>query len=158
LRSIPEQLHRWPAHWLAASGIDLRDREPLGATHTIADLVSAAGMGGPVTGRFHGEVTRLAGSGAGALVVVDDGMSTVDVWCPAGTSPWGPVHRTRFEFEVTIDGPVGASPNLDSPHEQVTRHALAGDLGSAQRAAFALFQELERHSAAAVATDIRPLD
>ena len=42
LRAIPADLGSWPAHWLAASGIDLRDRVPLGATHTIAELVAAA--------------------------------------------------------------------------------------------------------------------
>jgi hypothetical protein len=68
------------------------------------------------------------------------------------------VHRTRFEFEVTIDGPVGAPPDLDSPHEQATRHALAGDLESAQAAVLDLLGELDRHRAAAVASDIRPLD
>jgi hypothetical protein len=157
LREIPDQLQLWPAHWLAASGIDLRDREPLGATHTIAELVAAAAEG-RVTGRIHGVVTRLVGSGDGARVVVDDGSSPLDVWCPAGTSAWGPVHRTRFEFEVTIDGPVGAPPDLDSPHEQATRHALAGDLESAQAAVLDLLGELDRHRAAAVASDIRPLD
>ena len=101
---------------------------------------------------------RLAGSGAGALVVVDDGTGTLDVWCPAGTSPWGPVHRTRFELEVTVDGPVGALPDLDAPHAEITRHALAGDLESAQRATLAFHEELDRHRPAAVASDIRPLD
>src|SRR5256885_9733171 len=32
-------LRRWPAHWLASAGVDLASREPLGPTHTIADLV-----------------------------------------------------------------------------------------------------------------------
>jgi hypothetical protein len=157
LRAIPRELESWPTHWLAASGIDVRTREPLGATHTIAELVAAADDG-QVTGRIHGEVIRLVGSGAGALVVVDDGTMALDVWCPAGTSPWGLVHRTRFEFEVAIDGPVEALPDLDSPHEEITRHALGGDLESAQAAALALFDELNQHRAAAVATDIRPLD
>lgn len=157
LRAIPDELHLWPAHWLAASGIDLRDREPLGATHTIAQLRAGAGMR-PVAGRIHAEVKRLVGSGAGALVVVDDGTGALDIWCPEGTSPWGPVHRTRFEFALTIDGPVGALPDLDAPHAAVTHHALAGDLGSAQGAALAFFDQLNQHRASAVATDIRPLD
>jgi hypothetical protein len=157
LRSIPAELHLWPAHWLAASGIDLRSREPLGSTHTIAELVAAAGHG-PVTGRLHAEVVRVAGSAAGALVVVDDGSGALDVWCPAGTSPWGPVHRLRFELEVTIERPAGALPDLDSPHAEITRHALAGDLASAQEAAIAFSEQLQTHRAAAVATDVRPLD
>jgi hypothetical protein len=157
LREIPTALESWPAHWLAASGIDLRERRPLGATHTIAELVTAANDG-PATGRIHAEVVRLVGSGAGTLVVVDDGSGTLDVWCPAGTSPWGPVHRSRFELEVTVEGPVGAMPDLDSPNAEITRHALAGDLGSAQEAAIAFSEQLQTHRAAAVATDIRPLD
>jgi hypothetical protein len=157
LRAIADELHLWPAHWLAASGIDLRSREPLGATHTIAELVAAAETA-PVTGRLHAEVVRLVGSAAGALVVVDDGSGTLDVWCPAGTSPWGPVHRVQFELEVTLERPAGAVPDLDSPHEQIVQNALAGDLGSAQEAAIAFSEQLQAHRAAAVATDIRPLD
>jgi len=157
LRAIPGAPESWPSHWLAASGIDLRSREPLGATSTIAELVDAAGAG-PVTGRIQAEVVRLVGSGTGTLVVVDDGSGTLDVWCPAGTSPWGPVHRLRFELEVTVEGPVGAMPDLDSPHADITRHALAGDLASAQEAAIAFSERLQAHRAAAVATDIRPLD
>jgi hypothetical protein len=157
MRRIPSQLHLWPSHWLEASGIDLRSRTPLGATHTIATLMAAA-ADGRVTGRIHGEVTRLVGVGDGARLLVEDGTAALDVWCPAGTSPWGPVHRTRFEFEVAVDGPVRAPPDLDSPHEAATRHALAGDLASAQDAVLDLLGELDRHRPAAVATDVRPLD
>jgi hypothetical protein len=157
LRAIPGALESWPAHWLAASGIDLHAREPLGATHTIAELLAAADTSS-VVGRIHGEVIRLAGAGAGALVVLDDGTATLDVWCPAGTSPWGPVHRAQFELEVAIDRPVGAMPDLDVPHAEITRHALAGDLESAQHAVLGVHEQLERHRAAAVATAIRPLD
>jgi hypothetical protein len=157
LRAIPSELQLWPPHWLAACGVDLRDREPLGATHSIAALVSAAGTA-PVKGRIHAEVIRLVGSGAGALVLVDDRSGQLDIWCPAGTSPWGPVHRQRFEFELAIEDPVGAPPDLDSPQEEIARNALAGDLESAQHAALAFHEELERHRPAAVASDVRPLD
>jgi len=103
LHSIPPELESWPAHWLAASGIDLRDRVPLGTTHSIAELV-AAGKLGTSRGRIHALVTSLGGSSEGSLVGVDDGTASLDVWCPSGTSPWGPVHRQRFEFDVTIEG------------------------------------------------------
>ncbi len=157
LRAIPPDVQSWPAHWLAASGIDLREREPLGATHSIAELVDAAGRG-PSRGRIHAIVTSAVGSGEGTLVGVDDGTAALDVWCPSGTSPWGPVHRQRFEFEVTIEGPVGARPDLDTPYDEITRQGLAGDLGSAQNAALELVDRLQRYRAPAVATDIRPLD
>jgi hypothetical protein len=157
LHAIPAELESWPAHWLTASGIDLRSREPVGATHSIAELLVAAERG-PTRGRVHASVTSLVGSTEGARVVVEDGTASLDVWCPSGTSPWGPVHTRRFEFDVTIDVPVGARPDLDTPHAEATRHALAGDLGSAQDAVIELVGRLERHRAAAVATDIRPLD
>jgi hypothetical protein len=156
-RAIPMALESWPAHWLAACGIDLRDREPRGATHTIAELVAAA-RDGRVTGRIHGEVVRLVGIGNDARIVVDDGISALDVWCPAGASVWGPVHRRRFELEVTLDGPVPPPPDLDSRHVEITQHALEGDLGAAQDATLAFLQELDDPRAPAVATDLRPLD
>ena len=157
LRAIPHELEAWPTHWLVASGIDLRDREPLGATHTIAELIAAAG-GGVVTGRIHGEVIRLVGTAQETLVVVDDGTAVIDVSCPAGTSSWGPVHRRRFEFEVTIAGPVEAPPDLDALHAAISQQALAGNLEAAQAAAERLARELQEHRPAAVATDVRPLD
>jgi hypothetical protein len=157
LRAIPIELELWPAHWLAASCVDLGSREPLGATHTIAELVAAADAG-LATGRVHGEVTRLVGSGAGALVIVDDGTSPLAVWCPAGTSLWGPAHLRRFEFALTVEGPVSTPPDLDSGAADVTRFALAGDMPAAQHAALTFFDEIDRHRAAAVATDVRPLD
>ena len=157
LRAIPRELESWPPHWLFASGIDLKDREPLGATHTIVELVAAASEG-RVVGRIHGEVIRLIGTEFETLVVVDDGTRTIDVSCPAGTSPWGPVHRRRFEFEVTIDGPVGAPPDVDTLHAAISQKALTGNLAAAQAAAERLARVLQVHEPAAVASDIRPLD
>lgn len=156
-REIPQDLASWPVHWLEASGIDLRDRAPLGATHTIAELVVAASHG-PVTARIRGTVIRLIGIGRDVLVVIDDGTRPLEIWCPAGTSPWGPVHRQRFEFEVTIEGSVPPPLDLDRGHEEIVRHASAGELGAAQAEAEAFFGRLEEHRPAAIATDIRPLD
>jgi hypothetical protein len=156
-RAIPRELEAWPTHWLATSGIDLRDREPLGATHTIAELVAAAGAG-VVTGRIHGEVIRLVGTAQETLVVVDDGTAVIDVSCPAGTSTWGPIHRRRFEFAVTIAGPVEAPLDLDTFHAAISQQALTGNLEAAQAAAESMARELEAHRPAAVASDIRPLD
>ena len=158
LRAIPHELEAWPTHWLVTSGIDLRDREPLGATHTIAGLVAAA-ADGRVTGRIHGEVIRLIGTGrrdAGRGRRRDERPSTSRV--PAGTSPWGPVHGRRFEFEVTIEGPVDAPPDLDTLHAEISREALTGNLAAAQAAAERLARAVQEHRPAAVASDIRPLD
>ena len=107
LRAIPAELESWPAHWLAASGVDLRDRVPLGATHSVAELVAATEHG-VSRGRIHALVTSLVGSSEGTFVDVDDGTASLAVWCPSGTSPWGPVHRQRFEFELAIEGPAPA--------------------------------------------------
>jgi hypothetical protein len=73
-------------------------------THTIADLVAAAAEG-HVEGRIAGTVVRLAHLGDGTLVVVDDGTAALEVWCPAGLSPWGPIHRRRFELAVRLEQP-----------------------------------------------------
>jgi hypothetical protein len=94
----------WPEHWLRSAGIELRDREPLGVTHTIADLVAAAAEG-PVEGRIAGRVVRLAHLGDGALAVVDDGTASLEVWCPTGLSPWGPIHRRCLELAVRLEQP-----------------------------------------------------
>ena len=48
---------------------------------------------------------RLAHLGDGVLVLVDDGTTTLDVWCPAGLSPWGPVQGSRFELAVRLEEP-----------------------------------------------------
>lgn len=156
-RELTNDLMHWPAHWLDAAGIDLRTREPLGATHTIAELMGAD-QGTPVHARIAGQVVRLVASGAGALVLVDDGTGQIDVWCPAGTSPWGPVHRRRFEFAVTAEGAPARPADLDAWSADVQRHALAGELEAAQAAATDFYRHLEHHTPRAVASDIRPLN
>jgi hypothetical protein len=155
--AIPAEVESWPAHWLAASGIDLRDREPLGATHTIAELVEAAGEG-TASGRIAGTIVRAAGIGTDHLILVDDGTRQLDVWCPSGTSPWTPVHGRRFEFEITIDGPVPPPLDFDTGHAELQGNALAGRVEETFAAAEAFLSRLQRHRAPAVASDMRPLD
>lgn len=154
---ISGRLEDWPEHWLEASRIDLRNRAPLGATHTIDELVAAAAAG-PVTGRIAGTVTRLVGIGRDMVVLVDDGTRPVDVWCPAGTSPWGPVHKRRFEFEVTLEGPVPELPDLEGGLRRISMHTRAWKPAEEDPAGEAFSGDLERHRPSAVATDIRPLD
>lgn len=154
---ISGRLEEWPEHWLEASRIDLASRVPLGTTHTIDELVTAA-TAGPVTGRIAGTVTRLVGIGRDAVVLVDDGTRPVDVWCPAGTSPWGPVHRRRFEFEVTLAGPVAAPVELEGSIRRISMHTRAWKTPEEDAASEAFAGELEQHRPSAVATDIRPLD
>lgn len=154
---ISGRLEDWPEHWLEASRIDLESRVPLGTTHTIDELVTAAAAG-PVTGRIAGTVTRLVGIGRDAVVLVDDGTRPVDVWCPAGTSPWGPVHRGRFEFEVTLEGPVPAPLELEGGIRRISMHTRAWKPVEDDPLGEAFSGDLERHRPSAVATDIRPLD
>ena len=154
---VSSDLGTWPAHWLEASRVDLTDRVPLGATHTIGELVAAAAAG-PVTGRIAGTVTRLVGIGRDAVVLVDDGTRPVDVWCPAGTSPWGPVHKRRFEFEVTLEGPVPEPLDLEGGLRRLSMHTRAWKHAEDDPAVDAFSGDLEGHRPSAVATDIRPLD
>jgi hypothetical protein len=155
-REISGDVELWPAHWLAASGIDLRDREPRGATHTIAELVEAA-EAGLVRGRITGRIIRSAGIGGDAIVLVDDGTGTLDVWCPEGLSPWS-AQSDRYEFEITIEGPVQAPLDFDTGHAELQSHALAGRIEEAQAAAEAFLGRISRHRPQAVASAMRPLD
>ena len=100
-REVPADYAGWPAHWLAAAGIDLASRIPRGATHTIAQAVEAAKQR-ELVARVVGKVVWLGGSSDGVLAVVDDGTTQLEVWCPAGASPWGPRMSDRFEFEVAM--------------------------------------------------------
>jgi hypothetical protein len=156
-REIGREPRDWPVHWLASAGIDLNDRKPLGVTHTIAELVDEAERG-PVHARIAGEVVRLVGLGDGTLVIVTDGTRSLDVWCPAGISLWGPAMGRQFEFDVTVTEPIARPPDVDSGHRELQEHALAGRIEEASIAANAMFGRLAQHRPAAVASGIRPLD
>jgi hypothetical protein len=111
-----------------------------------------------VRARIAGTVIRLVGIGNDVLVLVDDGTGQLDIWCPAGTSPWGPASGRRFEFELEVERPVPPPPDFDDGHAELQQYAVAGRLDDAQSAAGEFFGRLERHRPAAVATAIRPLD
>jgi hypothetical protein len=102
-REFASRPAEWPAHWLEAAGLDLREREPLGATHTIAELVEASRRGA-LEARIRGEVVRLAGSPSGRTVLVSDGGRSLAVFCPAAVTTWGPVLGGSYEFELTLHG------------------------------------------------------
>ena len=96
--------------------------------------------------------------GQDAVVLVDDGTRPVDVWCPAGTSPWGPVHKRRFEFEVTLEGPVADPRDLEGGLRRISMHTRAWKSAEDDPGTEAFSGDLERHRPSAIATDIRPLD
>jgi hypothetical protein len=137
-REVPADSVGWPAHWLAAAGIDLASRIPRGATHTIAQAVEAAKRRETVA-RVVGNVVWVGGSSDGVLVVVDDGTSQLDVWCPAGTSRWGPSMSHCFEFEVAMREAV-------PPAELGTRPLRE------------FLEDVGRSGPAALALDVRPVD
>jgi hypothetical protein len=139
----------WPAHWQRASGIDPRDAEPRGATHTIADVL-ASDPASELCATAAGQVVDLGGSSTSVRVRVSDGTGAIDISCRAVTTPFGLVCGERFEFDVIV--PAGerhepadvdaARQSTDDPSEQVTRVLLArygGPIG-------------------ALATAVRPLD
>jgi hypothetical protein len=106
-REISADPARWPEHWLEAAGLDLRERSPLGATHTIADLI-AESQQRPLAARIRGEVVRLGGSSEGVLALVSDGDDAVLIFCPASATTWGPKHHGRYEFELTVRGAIAS--------------------------------------------------
>jgi hypothetical protein len=139
VRQVSHDPAGWPAHWLAAAGIDPASRVPLGATHTIAELVQEA-ADGDAAGRVVGEVLWAGGSSEGVIVVIDDGATQLDVWCPSGASPWGPRVGERFEFELAV--PKGAP----SPASFSAQPLLE------------FIELVSKHGVSAVALDIRPVD
>ena len=138
-RQIPRDAPGWPAHWLAAAGIDPESRVPRGATHTLAELVHAAEQG-EVVGRVVGAVAWMGGSSDGVIVVVDDGATQLDAWFAMGTSAWGPSSSSRLEFELA----VRKGGNLP-------RDIASGPLRE-------LLAHISREGPSALALDIRPAD
>jgi hypothetical protein len=114
---VPTDPTGWPAHWLASAGIRLEDRRPIGTTHTIAEFIEAAARK-PVSGRIAGEIVRLVAVGHDCFVVVQDESGQLDVFCPAGTSPWALSRRQHFEIEIT--------PERATEHH--AQRAVASDL------------------------------
>jgi hypothetical protein len=106
-REIGAAREQWPAHWLEMAGLDLADREPLGATHSIAALLAEAQQR-PAEGRIRGKVVRLGGSSDGVLALVSNGDDAVLVFCPASATTWGPASGGSYEFDVVVPTPPPA--------------------------------------------------
>ncbi len=108
---------------------------------------------GPVHATIAGLVTRLAGSGAGSQVTVDDGTGTLEVWCPAAVTTFGPVISRRFEFDIVLI--------WDARSEEVAASwaAMQGDDADEDAAIAARFHgSLGPTAEAAVAEAVRPSD
>lgn len=158
VREIDEDVRQWPEHWLASNGLTSESRVPRGATTTVAELLHGAAGGTAMRGTIRATVTRLAGSGGGSRVAVDDGTGVLDLWCPAAVSIYGPVIRRAFEFDVVVQPQPDAAPDWRSDQQEVENRALARDLDGAQEAAMGLYAKAFQTTSAAEATAIRPLD
>lgn len=153
---VDDDPRTWPEHWLRSSGLDAEVRTPRGRTTTVAELLRRAASG-EARGTIHGTVTRLAGSGAGCRISVDDGTGELDVWCPAAICAFGPVIRRRFELDV-VARHAAPPPDWSSDQRRVQDDALVGSLEAAQAAAMDLYATAFQTTAAAEATAVRPLD
>jgi hypothetical protein len=155
---IDEDVRRWPQHWLASNGLTSEVRSPRGASTTVAELLRSAAAGSELSGTIRARVTRLAGSGAGCRVAVDDGTGLLDLWCPAAVCTYGPVIRQEFEFDVVVQPNPAPAPDWRPEQRELQEQVLAHDLESAQSAAMDLYAQLFQTTAAAEATAIRALD
>jgi hypothetical protein len=157
-REIDEDVRHWPEHWLASNGLTGEMRIPRGATTTVAELLQGAAGGAMMSGTIQATVIRLAGSGAGSRVSVDDGTGVLDLWCPAAVSTYGPGIRRAFEFEVVVQPHAPAAPDWRADQQEVQDRALGHELEGAQEAVMRLYAKAFETPSAAEATAIRPLD
>ena len=124
----------------------------------MAELLRGAASGRQMTGTIRARVTRLAGSGAGSRVAVDDGTGVLDVWCPMVVCTYGPAIRQEFEFDVVVQPNPTPAPDWRPGQRELQEQVLAHDLESAQSAAMDLYAQVFQTAAAAEAAAIRALD
>jgi hypothetical protein len=119
----------------------------------------AATSRGPVSGRIWAAVVDLWGFGGDTLVVVvEDRTARIQIWCPAGTSPWGPESARSCEFQALIAEPAELPRELREAYSEMRSYIRAGSLGPFQRVAEPFFGGWGPNQRRAVATDVRPLD
>jgi len=150
-------VRNWAPHWLEAQGISAADREPRGATTTIAELLRTAALGTNADGTIHGLVVSAATSGDGCQIRVDDGSATLDLWCPTAVCTYGPIIRTRFEFDVVVQPNPSPIPDTSREHQLVQRLALSGNMLGARAALMDMASKTFGSPKPAEATAIRPL-
>src|SRR6266446_10142252 len=93
----------WPSAWKEAAGIDAANEIPVGATTTIADLLSGKVSGGII----RGQVTWYGGAGNWGIAEIDDGTGRTLIAYPEGT-PGGRNLGMGVESELTLKPHVGA--------------------------------------------------
>ncbi len=92
----------WPSAWKEAAGIDAANEIPVGATTTIADLLSGKVSGGII----RGQVTWYGGAGNWGIAEIDDGTGRTLIAYPEGT-PGGRNLGMRVKSELTLKSRVG---------------------------------------------------
>ena len=157
-REVPADTRYWPEHWLQADGLTPEMRTARGTDSSVADLLRRASTGTAATGTIRARVTKLAMSGAGCRISVDDGTGTLDLWCPTAVCIYGPVIRREFEFDVVVQADPAEAPDWTAEHRTVQDRAMSHDFEGAQAAAAELHAKAFQTSVAAQATAIRPVD
>jgi hypothetical protein len=92
----------WPSAWKQAAGIDEAQEVPVGATATIAELLSGRVLEGIIRGR----VTWYGGARDWGIAEIDDGTGRTLVAYPEGT-PGGRNLGMGVESELTVKPRVG---------------------------------------------------
>jgi hypothetical protein len=113
--SVDDQ-RQWPERWQIAHGLTSDAMRPLGATHTVNELIFAA-EGGPLTARLHGWCTgyvgpiELDGERFGVRTF-SDGSGSMKVLQPVVLQTIGPGggRETAVEVEVECPGPIRTAP------------------------------------------------
>lgn len=102
----------WPREWLVSVGVTDESLALTGATHTIAQLISAA-TAGPVRGTIRGKVVTGAGGGGWWSPVVDDGTGRIAVSCDTRLLPISIVVGQEGEFDVLLESAHTPEPIVD---------------------------------------------
>lgn len=114
----------WPREWLLPLGVADDYLTLQGATHTIAQLLSAA-ADGPVQATIRGRVVTGSGGAGWWNPVVDDGTGRIVVSCDTTRLPITVNMRQEGEFDVVLETATTPDPIL---HEDPRVAAVANRL------------------------------
>jgi hypothetical protein len=130
IEAIPADSEAWPKFWLEATDRYRQHHAPLGASHTIADVLAASAHS-TLRARVHATVDRVVhASGQGSAVEVSDATGSLNIWCPPEIRTTGPQGRSRFEFDIVAPPdsppvPVKRVPPTNAAHQPMSQLAIA---------------------------------
>jgi hypothetical protein len=101
----------WPREWLLPLGVDDDYLTLRGATHTIAQLLSAVAQG-PLRATSRGRVVTGSGGSGWWNPVVDDGTGRIVVSCDTTRLPIMVNMRQEGEFDVVLESAATPDPIL----------------------------------------------